>query len=102
MLVDQSYAGKSIDLPVGQTVEIRLQENPSTGFRWSIASDGTPQCTVVADSYQSQPGPPGQAGVHVWDLRGVQPGQCTFEVRYSRSWEHVPAAQDFVLHVRVG
>ncbi len=36
IVVDQSASGQTLDLPVGQVIELRLAENPTTGFRWTV------------------------------------------------------------------
>jgi predicted secreted protein len=47
--VDQNFNGQTVDLPVGQVMELRLAENPTTGYRWTFVRDGKPVCVVVAD-----------------------------------------------------
>jgi predicted secreted protein len=34
--------GQTIELRPGETAEIQLKENPSTGYRWSVASPPDP------------------------------------------------------------
>ena len=101
MLVDDSYAGKTVNLPVGQVMELRLAENPTTGFRWSFVSKGEPVCVVVGDAYQAQGGPPGRGGEHEWRIEGAQVGECDIALDYRRSFEQAPPARSFTLHVRV-
>jgi len=36
MTLTQSNNGKSVTISQGETVRIRLDENPSTGFRWAL------------------------------------------------------------------
>ena len=40
MIVTEKLANQTIDLPVGEVVEVRLEENPTTGFRWQLVSTG--------------------------------------------------------------
>ena len=42
MTLDEHADGRTVDLRVGQELEIRLTENPTTGFRWQIESSGGP------------------------------------------------------------
>ena len=62
--VDQNFDGQTVDLPVGQVMELRLAENPTTGYRWTFVANGKPVCVVVADRYERPSGPPGQGGEH--------------------------------------
>lgn len=100
--VDQSYAGQTIDLPVGQVMELRLSENPTTGFHWVFTATGSPACALSGDSFQPPTSrAPGAGGEHRWDIRGVRPGLCEVSLAYRRSFESGPPARSFTLHVRV-
>src|SRR5438094_5784080 len=102
MQVDERASGSSVDLGVGQTLEVRLAENPTTGFRWQIEADGRPACTLTSDLYEAASGPPGSGGTRVLAYRGTSPGECTIALAYRRSWEAAAsAAQTFMLRVRV-
>ena len=101
MVVDQGFAGRTVDLPVGQVLELRLAENPTTGFRWTFIAQGEPVCVVLGSAYQAPSGPPGRAGDHVWEIKGIQPGECELKLSYARPWEKVPAADSFTVHVHV-
>ena len=102
MLIDESFSDQVVRLPVGQVIELRLQENPSTGFRWSFAADGRPSCTVVADSFERGAGPPGAGGDHKWQLKAVRAGACHLKLFYRRPFEpDAPPARTFTLDVQV-
>jgi len=101
MLIDDSYVGKTVDLPIGQMMELRLTENPTTGFRWNFVSKGEPACVVVGDTYHATGGPPGQGGTHEWRIEGSRVGECDIALDYRRSFEQVPPARSFTLHIRV-
>jgi inhibitor of cysteine peptidase len=99
--VDQSVNGQTIDLPVGQVMELRLAENPTTGYRWTFVTDGKPVCVVVADQFQRPSGPPGAGGEHSWQIKGVAVGVCDIALRYGRSFEPNAPGKSFDLHVHV-
>lgn len=100
MVIDQGFAGRTVDLPVGQVVELRLAENPTTGFRWVFVSQGGPVCAVLGGDFRAPSGPPGRAGEHVWEIKGVQPGECELTLSYARPWETAPA-RTFTVNVHV-
>jgi inhibitor of cysteine peptidase len=102
MFVDDGFAGRTIDLAVGQVMELRLAENPTTGFRWNFVSTGAPSCVVVDDTFQTPGGPPGQGGMREWRIEGMQPGECDIALHYRRSFEQSPPSRSFTLHVGVG
>jgi inhibitor of cysteine peptidase len=104
--ISESYDGKTVDLAVGQVIELRLKENPTTGFRWQFRRDGTPACRITEDfmepATKDSPPVPGKPGTHVWRIAGVQAGTCDMALTYARSWEtDRPPAMTFGLHVHV-
>jgi predicted secreted protein len=82
-------------------IELRLAENPTTGFVWSFVTNGGPACAVVADSFAGPAGPPGAGGQHTWRFEGRQPGTCAIALVKRRPGQTTGAAQDFSLEVRV-
>ncbi len=101
IIVDQTNSGQTVDLPVGQVMELRLAENPTTGYRWSFTADGTPTCAVLNDRFDRPGGPPGQGGQHTWQIKGVAVGNCDISMQYRRSFAPDAVAGSFNLHVRV-
>jgi inhibitor of cysteine peptidase len=103
--LDSGYAGRVVDLSLGEVVELRLHENPSTGFRWKMTEAVAPVCRIKDDSLQSPaatPPRPGQGGTHVWHIEGVQVGTCRLSLAYLRPWEHGAApAATFALQINV-
>jgi inhibitor of cysteine peptidase len=102
LTIDESFDGKTIPLAVGDQLEVRLKENPTTGSRWRIAADGAPACEREGDSFVAAGTRPGQEGVHVWRLRAARPGRARIELAYGRSWESGGApARSFAVTVEV-
>jgi inhibitor of cysteine peptidase len=101
--LDETASGTSVDLNVGQMVELRLPENRSTGYRWRIESDGGPACHIVDAGMPALPdGGPGVGGMHLWRIEGAQAGQCNVALAYARPWETgVAPVRSFTLHVAV-
>lgn len=106
---DESYSGRTVKLLTGETLEIALAENPTTGYRWSLISpaakaliNATPPesapetaketpnsaCRFVSDSYEAgRAGVAGQGGIHRWQFRAIEAGACSIALEYRRSWE---------------
>src|SRR5258706_14307150 len=85
--LNESSNGQEIELPRGQRFEIRLPENPTTGFRWSLVSNGEPACVALDNAYE----PPdvlthGQEGTHYWRFEAAQAGEGTIWVVYQPVW----------------
>ena len=102
MQVDETQNGNGIELLMGEPFEIRLTENPTTGFRWALESSGAPTCIRIEDYYETSTVTPGAGGSHCWRLRANQIGESRIELCYRRSWEgQGAAARTFSLRVRV-
>jgi inhibitor of cysteine peptidase len=100
--VDESFLHETVHLPVGQVTELRLNENPTTGFRWSFTADGSPSCAVVSDSFTPQEGPPGAGGHHEWQIKAAHAGTCHLELVYRRPFEpNTAPVQTFTFDVIV-
>jgi inhibitor of cysteine peptidase len=99
----ESSNGQEIQLQPGQEFEVRLGENPTTGFRWKLVADAAPACKALEDVYESPAsGVHGQEGLHFWRFAAMQAGYGTIELVYRRSWESEEhAARRFTLEVRV-
>ncbi len=102
LTIDQSYNGRSLDVPVGQVIELRLPANPTTGFAWSIEAAGGPACAVEEGPAAPPGNVPGQGSEHAWHIRGVQLGTCQIALAYRRPWEAAAnPAETFRLDIRV-
>jgi inhibitor of cysteine peptidase len=82
-------------------MEIRLAENPTTGYRWTVVANGAPACAMVGDRFERPTGPPGKGGQHLWQIKGIVPGDCEIAMQYRRSFQPDAVGQSFTLHVRV-
>ena len=101
--LNESSNGQEIELQSGQQFEIRLPENPTTGFRWNLVSNGEPACIALDNAYESPDVPAhGQEGTHYWRFEAAQAGEGIIELVYQRSWEHGRnPVRRFILNVRV-
>ncbi len=102
--VDESANGKTVDLAVGDLLEVRLTENRTTGFRWelTLAPDSETACAAEDDAAASQAAAPGQGGTHTWRFKALRAGDCDIRLANRRSWEAAgAAAETFTLHLHV-
>jgi predicted secreted protein len=100
--IDEQASGTEVRVPVGETFEVGLAENSTTGFRWVLVSDGSPHCALVADEFRS-PGhdAPGRAGVHCWRFRAEHAGRAGIALASRRPWETGSSGRTFALGVVV-
>ena len=68
----------------GTYCRISLEENPSTGYKWSFESEGG--VMLVQDNYiRTQSDYPGMPGTRIFTVGVVNDG--SFHVAQKRSWE---------------
>ena len=104
--VDDSFNGREVNLQVGDTLEISLSENASTGFQWSVPPELKHKFDKVIrereQAVEGSGGLPGKAGVRRLYFDTVATGIAELELHYRRHWEReVPPARNFKLRVRV-
>ncbi len=93
----------SVGLNVGDTLQVTLQGNPTTGYQWGVSSVDT---TILKQRGEPQytPASPaiGSGGNVVLAFDAAAAGQTTLEMAYQRPFEeNVPPTQTFTLSVTV-
>ena len=99
--VNEASNGKEIELPVGETLEVRLPENRTTGFQWVVESSAKSVSSLVNEKVEAG-SKPGEPGIHHWYFRTERPGSDRIELSYRRPWEEKEKpGRTFALDVRV-
>jgi inhibitor of cysteine peptidase len=80
--------GGTYPVPGGAVIQLRLAENPTTGYRWNLSV--TPGLPILNETYV--PDDPtgklvGSGGTHVWFLDAAGEGEQVATGSYERSWE---------------
>lgn len=78
--------GKTIPLTVGSTVELRLPDNPSTGYRWTFKADPT-MVHIKEGRYTQSSELVGSGGEMQWFLQALKPGTTAVLFKRWREWE---------------
>ncbi len=81
--------GERVALGPGDTIEVHLEGNATTGFNWElvdldpkvISTEGEPVYETADTDLV------GTAGTWIWTLVAQQPGECVVQFVYHRSWE---------------
>ena len=99
--------GEGFSLEVGQSLEVRLQGNPTTGYAWAVLStEGDAIRCPSEPEYRPDPAPAGMAGAGGWfaiRMVGTKPGSAKIVLGYQRPWEKdTPPAKALTLTFRVG
>jgi|SRR5215204_3700833 predicted secreted protein len=85
MLLSEQDRGRTIEVAEGDIFTVRLKENPTTGYRWSVeTTNGLEQ---VGDDFEAGGGAIGAAGVRVFEFRATRPGSHKLRLKNWREWE---------------
>ena len=95
--------GTTVNAGKGDTIVLKLDENPTTGYRWTLSfSSGL---KVTSDKYKQQAGTQtmvGAGGTHTWYIDVTGSGPQTITGAYARSWEPASkAAGHFTVTLQV-
>jgi inhibitor of cysteine peptidase len=94
--VDESYNGKEIQMVLGSTLQVALNSNPSTGFKWELVKINDASVLEKGESIfetpmvkQKEGSPPivGAGGMEFWTFKALKRGTAIISMEYSRPWE---------------
>jgi inhibitor of cysteine peptidase len=79
-------AGRTVELSQGATAEIELEENPTTGYRWTLEESLPAGIGVVGDEYTPGGSAVGAGGLRRFSLRADAPGGGVVSLKLWREW----------------
>ncbi|MCQ1537782.1 protease inhibitor I42 family protein [Methanocalculus taiwanensis] len=100
-MFDATNNGESYTFWTGEFIQIKLVENPTTGYSWDMA---VPEgLTLKRDEFIApETEMAGAPGMHVWEFEAGAPGTYTVEGKYVRPWEtDAEPAETFTLTIIV-
>ena len=103
LTLTEENSGKSAKAPVGARVNIRLQENPTTGYRWSLREFKSESLALESDEYESATASGiGGGGIRHCLFVAKAAGTTTITLKNMRAWEpEEPAAKTFSVVITV-
>ncbi len=78
---------ETVEVGTGDEVVIRLPENATTGYVWSVGSVDDNLTLTGADAI---PAEPGSRGERVFRVRAISAGSGDIVLRLGRVWEPAP------------
>ena len=87
--VDETYAGKEVEIAEGGVLIVTLESNPTTGYQWELSEiTGNDILELVSSEFQpAETGLVGAGGTEVWTFKALARGEATINLEYSRPWE---------------
>ncbi len=79
-----------VTLKTGDILQLRFDENPSTGYGWGFQVLDADYLELVGDEFfvpESDPALVGQPGLRVYTLKAIDSGRTLVKVSYYRPWE---------------
>ncbi len=100
LVIDQARNGGTVDVQAGEPFRIQLSENPTTGYRWQLASPPSAELRVVDDAFEFARGKPGAGGMRHWTFVADRPAVVRLQFDRKRAWE-TQAAEVFTITIDV-
>ncbi|WP_036218567.1 protease inhibitor I42 family protein [Calidithermus chliarophilus] len=94
---------REVELRPGEELELRLKENPTTGYRWSLEAPDPALLQLLEDDFAlDRGGAIGAGGERIFRFRAQAPGQLTLKLRHWQAWSGESSVdRHFRLHLRV-
>ena len=88
LMVQESDAGRTLEVERGRKVTLRLEANRSAGYRWFVASSGAALEQLGEPFYTAEKtAVPGAAGAEYWSFMAQRSGKQELRFEYRRPWE---------------
>jgi len=83
---------REVEVAVGDSIEVTLGSNATTGFQWSESAQISDQSVLEQKTHEyvapdQQGGALGVAGKEVWTFEALESGTTTVSMEYSQPWE---------------
>ena len=86
--VVEQDAGKTIQVPIGRTIRVILDGNPTTGYAWEATSvDASILNQVGKPSFTSDSSAIGSGGKMTFNFQTIGSGETVLRLIYHRSFE---------------
>ncbi|MBN2207375.1 MAG: protease inhibitor I42 family protein [Candidatus Aminicenantes bacterium] len=100
----KSDQGTVAHLAPGESFEVRLPENPTTGYIWEVETLPAGVLELVREAYEQEPADPeilGRGGTKIFVFKAREPGAGELDLRQRRPWMKEAPVDGFVLKVEV-
>lgn len=79
--------GKTVQVHVGDEIDLALDSNPSTGFEWAIDKNDETLLTLKQSNYTGSSNLPGSGGTQTFTFMAKSAGVINLQLKYWRSFE---------------
>jgi inhibitor of cysteine peptidase len=94
--------GREVALQPGDRVEVRVHENPTTGYRWQPTMDQPSAVELGTPRYEPSGSAPGASGIRIFPLVAAQTGRAVVEFQLRRPGPDAPSRARIIVRFVVG
>ncbi len=102
--IDSANNGATLDMTTNQALNIHLDSNITTGYKWNLVTPPDSRVLKLLSSTYNEPkgGGLGASGSETWQFQAVGRGTTSLKLAYARPFEpSTPPAKEFSLTVNV-
>jgi predicted secreted protein len=101
--LSEAVNGARLSIGTRDKVVVRLTENSSGGYRWTVTSVDPSCLELVEHRYEPARAGVGSAGASIWTFTPKGEGRTRLELKKLRSWNPSdPAAERFAVDLDIG
>ncbi len=89
-LDDRTVLNKSVEWPVmnvGESFDIRLKGNSTTGYSWNVISEENAAVRLVSEESLPDSEMIGSGSTFTWNFKAMKAGKATITFKYYRPWD---------------
>lgn len=102
MKLTENDSGKTVELQVGDELEIALPANPTTGYVWEVSSVDSAVLKLDKSDFFAGDKMIGSGGTTVMKLHAITSGSSSVKLIYHRPFErNKPPLKNFSIHVQI-
>lgn len=80
-------AGRTVSVNSGDTIVVRLEENPTTGYVWKVEELDSQILQLVSEDYEAAGSGIGGGGQRKLVFKAIGAGQSSLKLKCLRQWE---------------
>lgn len=90
LVINESKNNSTVEISAGDSFRVQLSENPTTGYRWHLQTNGAPVLRLVQNSFEPAGSALGSGGLRYWNFAADHPGSAELRMELRRSWQPQP------------
>ncbi len=92
--ISKSDLGKTVHVHKGDSISVKLDENPTTGYRWVVETVDNQILELLGSSYSPLETGIGAGGLRSFNFLVKLQGKANLQLKLIREWESSSAAID--------